>query len=130
MYSSIISALETKLVNFASTKGYDVAIPDMGYTPTTNAYIESFILPAENGFGGLASGSYQDYQGIYQVNVVTPKGGGTADERVMVQAVLNEFSKASKAGIVLIEKSWASGSFERESSWRVVPVSIRYRLLA
>ena len=126
-YGSIIAALETKLVNFAVANSYDVSVPDIKYTPGTDPYLESFILPAETGQGGLSATSYQEYQGIYQVNVVTPKGNGTADERVIVDALLTEFSKASTAGSVQIQKSWASGSFEREGSWRVVPVSIRYR---
>jgi hypothetical protein len=127
-YNTILSALETKLNAFATTEGYTVAWPDVSSAPS-GAYLEGFLLPAETGFGGLAAGSFEDHQGIYQINVVTPKGGGTADERAMVDNVLTEFSKASKAGDVLIEKSWPSGAFEREDAYRVIPVSVRYRYL-
>ena len=129
MYNTILSALETKLSDFATAQGYDVAWPDVKFTPT-NAYLESFILPAETGQGGLAVGSYQDYEGIYQINVVTKKGNGTADSRAMVDAVLSEFSKGSMAGTVQIQKSWASGSFDRDNAYFVVPVSVRYKVYA
>lgn len=129
MYNDILSALETKLQTFANSEGYDVSWPDVKFTPT-GSYLEPFILPAETATGGLTSGSYQDYAGIYQINVVTKKGAGTSDVRAMVENVLTEFNKAEAAGIVLIEKSWPSGSFDRDEAYFVVPISVRYRLLS
>ena len=54
MYNTILSALETKLASFATAQGYDVAWPDVQFTPTDD-YLEPFILPAEAGQGGLAA---------------------------------------------------------------------------
>jgi hypothetical protein len=140
MYNDILSALETKLSDFAAIQGYSVAWPDVkfpsdaevanGFVIGQSPYLEAFILPAETGTGALAGDGYQDYTGIYQINVVTKKGNGTADARAMVEAVLTEFGKAATAGVTLIEKSWASGSFDRDESYFVVPVSVRYRLLS
>ena len=129
MYNTILSALETKLSNFATAQGYEVAWPDIQFSPN-GSYLESFILPAETGQGGLSVGSYQEFEGIYQINVVTRKGNGTADSRAMVDAVLAEFSKGSMAGTLQIQKSWASGSFDRDESYFVVPVSVRYKVYA
>ena len=59
--------------------------------------------------------------------MATKKGNGTADSRAIVDAVLGEFSKGSMAGTVQIQKSWASGSFDRDNAYFVVPVSVRYK---
>ena len=138
MYNTILSALETKLSSFATAQGHYIAWPDVKFPSDSDIsngysggpYLESFILPAETGQGGLAVGSYQDYEGIYQINVVTKKGNGTADSRAMVDAVLSEFSKGSMAGTVQIQKSWVSGSFDRDNAYFVVPVSVRYKVYA
>lgn len=129
-YSAILTALETKLKAFADLNGYPVAWPDVDFTPSDQPYLEPFLILSEVGFGGLAAGSFEDNQGIYQINVVTPKGDGTIDQRVMVDAVLSEFSKASKAGAVLIERSWAGPTLEKTGAWNEVPVSVQIRLIA
>lgn len=128
MYSEIISSLETKLNAFAIANNYDVSWPGVSFEPA-GAYLEAFLLPAETGTGGLKAGSFEDYRGIYQINVVTPMGGGTADMRAMIDSVLSEFAKATKAGDVLIEKSWVSGNIDRNQSFVVSPISVQYRLI-
>lgn len=123
-YNTILTALETKLANFATANSYDVAWPDVRFTPT-DAYLQPAFLPAETAFGTLADSS--DYGGIFQVDVVTRKGGGTADSRAIVDDVLAEFAKGVKATNVLIEKSWASPMFDRDDAYIIVPISIQYR---
>lgn len=128
-YSAILTALETKLKAFADLNGYPVAWPDVEFTPNGQPYLEPFLILSEAGIGGLKAGSFQDNQGIYQVNVVTPKGGGTADQRAIVDAILSEFYKGSPAGGVIIEKAWAGSTLTRNDAWVFVPVSVQIRLI-
>lgn len=132
-YSDILAALDTKLNTFAGANSYPVAWVGVAYTPDENPYLAPSFIPAQTGFGGLSAGSYQDYAGIYQIDVRTPKGRGMSDSRAITQAVLDEFSKASTTvfnGVnVLIEQSWASSLFDIDGAWFSVPVSVRYRVL-
>ncbi len=127
MLNTITAALETKLKNFAVTNGYDVAYLGVSYTPTDQPYLRCFMLPSQTTTRGLPTSSLNDYRGIFQVDVLQPKGQGIVTARAIVDEVLAEFSKGSKQGDVFVEMSWAGTAFEDRESWAAIPVSIRYR---
>ena len=131
-YADIQAALDLKLSSFANMQDYPVAWTDVKFTPTNVPYLSASFIPAETDTVGLSVNDVDDNKGIYQINVNTPKGGGTADQRVIVSNVLTEFAKATVTSFntsdVLIEQSWASAAFDRNDSWVTVPVSVRYRL--
>ena len=133
-YSDIQAALETKLSAFATLNSYSVAWPNVKFEPASEPYLAAFNLPAETTTVGLENTSSNDYQGIYQIDVRCKKGKGGNESRTIVDAVLGEFSKGSTQTVnttkVVIQQSWASGSFDIDDSWFVVPVSVKYRALA
>lgn len=133
VYGDIITAIESKLASFATTEGVSVAWPNRIFEPSDDPYLAGNLLPSETSVGGLAAGSYQDYQGIYQVDVRVRKNTGTTDQRRLIEGLLTEFSKATLIDIndtrVIIEKSWSSGAFEIGDNWMSTPVSIQYRVI-
>lgn len=134
IYADIQQALETKLSNFAIANSYDIAWPNVSFTPAADPYLTSFNLPAETSTLGLSIGSSDDYSGIFQVDVRCPKGSGSNDSRTITNNVMAEFSKGSEqtanTTTVLIEQSWASGAFDIGDAWFSIPVSIRYRAIS
>lgn len=134
MYSNIRAALDTILNTYATAQSVDVAWQNTGYTPGPDAYLEPFLLPAESGTVGIEATGSIDYIGLYQVNVVCPKGGGTVESRTLVDGLLTAFARTTSETVsgqkVSIVKSWASPALDRNDAWYVVPVSIRYRSFA
>lgn len=131
MYANIRAALDKLLYDYAATVPISVAWQNMPFTPGSDAYLEAMLLPAETDIVGMESTGSNDYIGIYQINVVCPKGTGTAESRTLVDGVLTALKRTTSYTVnsqkVISQKAWASPALDRDSSWYIIPISVEYR---
>ena len=130
-YSDIRAALDTILAAHANAESVPVAWENREYAPDLSTpYFAASLLPVQTGDVGLASGSNEDFSGLYQVTVNVAKGSQTGDLRALVDGVLVAFSRGLKQDGVLIEKSYAAPALTINDAWHAVPITVRYRLFA
>ena len=134
MIENIQSALDSILKTWADAEPIAVAWENLGsQTDIDEPHVASFLLPAETGLVGLADSDCSDFAGIYQVNVYVEKRTGTGASRLLVDGLLNAFSKGTAMTVdgqmTRIENSWRSSALDNEA-WYVIPVTVRYRSFA
>lgn len=123
-----------KLINnalrqqFATITQYSLAYENVSFTPTLGtAYLKEAFLPAETIPVGLEDTSHDNYTGIYQINVYSPKGQGVAQIDTAINVIRDKFKRGTVLNnLVRIEKFYRH-SHIIEDSWVVTPVRIVYR---
>lgn len=126
-YTTIRRALDTGLNTWASSYVISVAWPNIKFDGAL-PYVGVFFLPAETETLGLAVGSADSKQGIYQVSVYTELNGGTQELESIISSLESTFYKGAKFSNVLIEKIWTSAAIKLPEAWST-PVSIQYRVI-
>jgi len=71
--------------------GYPVAYQNSPFTPHSGQlYLRAFLIPADTGSDDLA-GEHRRYQGLFQVNVVSPAGQGSGEAETIVMQLADLF---------------------------------------
>lgn len=87
----IADLLEGRVAVICSSLGLPVAWPNIAFTPPDNApYGRVYVLPAQT-VGQDIEGLMRTYQGILQVNIITPAGSGVSQARGLAQSVADAF---------------------------------------
>jgi hypothetical protein len=80
----IRSLFEQRLTAWAAARSLRIAYEGDIFDPETDeTYLAAFTLPAGTNTNTL-SGDHRVYTGVFQINVVTPAGGGTGDAEGLV----------------------------------------------
>lgn len=82
---------EGRLAAWADSMGYPVAYQNSQFMPESGKlYLRAFLLPADTGSDDLA-GEHRRFQGLFQVNVVTPAGEGSGEAETIVLQLADLF---------------------------------------
>jgi len=125
VFNDIQAALDTQL---ATITGTQIAFPNIPYTPQAGTtYLRASFLPAETLQASLGGVGKDETNGIYQVDVVAPRGSGRPSE---VDTVADTF----KRGTVLTYnsqslrvRSVSMGPAILDEEWYFIPVSIDFQ---
>lgn len=132
----IRTELETRLTNWANsfTPPIQVALegvpfnkPNEDASLPKNPFVEAFILPGVTINPSVAGNDKREI-GIFQVNVWCPDGRGTGQITAIAESLVSAFPVIPKMGYVSIERTPSTAQSMPENDWRVIPVSINYRL--
>jgi hypothetical protein len=95
----IAALLESRLAEISFAIGMPVAWPNIIFEPPDDVpYGRVYILPAQT-IGQDFSGQLRTYQGIFQVNIVTPVGIGVSKARSFTNAIAGGFPE----GLALVD---------------------------
>ena len=87
----IADLLEGRVAAICSSLGLPVAWPNIPFTPPDSSpYGRVYVLPAQT-VGQDIEGLMRTYQGILQVNIITPAGSGVSHARGLAQSVADAF---------------------------------------
>lgn len=131
--SQIVEALLTRLAALALSPAVPVAYPDVTFpaTGTTkpDTYLDAKRLPA--GARAIGISAWNEYPGIFQVDVVTKKGGGAIKSTQIADAVAAWFPRGTSltnggVQVDIYDPPAIAPSIDDDPYTRI-PVSIRYR---
>lgn len=113
----------------------EIAWPNVNYTPTVGTtYLDVDIIPVENVNIGIADGSTTEFQGILQIAVMAPLGGGIITPMEIAGAIADRFERnASITGeglTVKIEGRPVFDSYLQDGDRIRLPVRVKYFVLA
>lgn len=129
----IMSALQTRLASFASTKGLSVAFEGVPFTPdATKTHLADFLLPAATDNPSMGR-SHKRYTGIYQVDVDAPAGSNVVALRNLANEVAAHFHRgltlSHSSGLrVLIIRDPSISALLPDGGRMKRAVSIRYQI--
>lgn len=93
----IMSALQTRLASFASTKGLSVAFEGVPFTPdATKTHLADFLLPVATDNPSMGR-DHRRYEGIYQVDVNAPSNSNV----VALRNLANDLAAHYPRGLTL-----------------------------
>jgi len=131
---TIRAALESRLKTWADAQA--PAIPcaweNVPYVPTVGAkYLRAYILPAAT-YDAAITGDLTRYTGIFQVSIYVPEGTGAGAAETIAESLIALYPitlSIAKSGLsIVIERTPSIGTAMNDEGWRVLPVSIRYRV--
>ena len=129
----IMSALQTRLASFASTKGLSVAFEGVPFTPdATKTHLADFLLPAATDNPSMGR-DHRRYVGIYQVDVDAPASSNVADLRKLANDLVAHFPRgvalthAASSTKVLIIRTPSISPLIPDGGRMKRAVSIRYQ---
>lgn len=131
MANTVRSELETRLSTWAAAQSPAVlvsyeAVPFNKPTDFT-AFVQCFLIPNVT-LNTEVSGSHMRELGIFQVNVWCKEGEGSGKIDTLVKSVIDAFPIIPKVGSVSIEQTPHASAAILDNGWRIVPVTIKYRL--
>lgn len=95
----IAELLESRVAIIAESLGLPIAWPNIAFTPPDDApYGRVYVLPAQT-VGQDLEGQLRTYQGILQLNIIAPAGGGVTLARGLAKSVADAFPE----GIPLVD---------------------------
>ena len=126
VFNDIQAALDTKLSTISGTA---IAFPNVPYKPSAGtSYLRSSFLPADTVQASLGSTGKDETNGIYQVDVVVPRGSGRPS---LVDSVADTFKRGTVLTYnsrTLRVRSVSIGSAILDDEWYFVPVSIDFQI--
>lgn len=126
IFNDIQAALDTQL---ATITGTPIAYPNVPYTPQAGTtYLRASFLPGDTIQASLGASGQDETNGIYQVDIVAPRGSGRPSE---VDTVADTF----KRGTVLTYnsqslrvRSVSMGPAILDDEWYFIPMSIDFQI--
>lgn len=127
VFNDIQAALDTRLNSLGD--GTPIAWPNVDYTPEagTTFYRPNFI-PGDTVQASLGANGKDYMVGIYQVDIVTPRGSGRSGK---VDTIADHFSRGSVLsynGSKLTVRSVSIGPAINDGAWLFTPVSISVQI--
>lgn len=124
---SVHAALRTQLN--ALNPSYPIQWEGTKLDANVRTFLQPQFMPAESVTNTIGSSTFQRLEGVFQVMIYTPAGGGSAAAETIADALLALFPRnatlASGGVTVYIQKSWRDGAMT-DGVWYRIPVSIRY----
>ena len=126
--AAIHTALRSRLSSLAFSPVVPIAWEGVEFEPGKKSFLQAFFLPAETSTPSMDAGG-QRAEGIFQVTVNVPAGGGSGGAEAMADSIIGHFPRGSSmAGVgvdVNVLKAWRSTGLT-DGVWYRIPVSIRY----
>lgn len=108
-YTTILNILDTQL---STTPGLPVLTQEniLSKPDSTTSWCRSTLLPAEPNILTVGQGGQRQDQGLYQIDVFTPKGSGADPANQIADSIQNTFIRgqylSANGVLVLVEKVW------------------------
>jgi hypothetical protein len=127
---NIRQLFESRLAGWTQPKGLQVAWENAPFTPPSGIYLRAFLLRAATTSHDL-EGVNRRYQGVFQVNVVAPVGGGSGAPEALAQeieALFPQNLRLTEGGrTVMVIAPMAMRAPLQDDDRYTIPVSLRYR---
>ena len=95
----IADLLEGRVAAISSSLGLPIAWPNIPFAPPDSSpYGRVYVLPAQT-VGQDLGGQLRTYQGILQLNIIVPAGGGVTQARGLAKSVADAFPE----GLALVD---------------------------
>lgn len=121
---------ESRLDAWARPRGMVIAWENVPFDPPDGIYLRAFLLRANTDSRDLA-GDNRRYQGVFQVSVVAPIGGGSNAAESLAEEIVNLYPKKTPLKgddiTVWITRPMSIHAAIQDDSNYVVPVSAGYR---
>lgn len=128
-YTIVRSFFNTAMTAWASAQSPVVLIAkeNSGFTPpSSGSWAETFLMPAATLTATIRADRFREV-GIFQINLYTKAGIGTALQDTLVQSLINAFPLVP-TGVVSIESQpYATKIDQNLAGWAVVAISVNYR---
>lgn len=86
----IADLLESRVAIISASLGLPIAWPNIVFDPPDAPYARVYVLPAQT-VGQDIEGVMRTYQGILQVNIITPAGSGVSQARGLAKSIADAF---------------------------------------
>ena len=124
MNQSIYKAMRAHLNTLANKP--PIAYLNQPYSPTGVQYFREGFYSAEPNHLAVEYGGVTDYQGFYQVEILTPANSGSA-EMDKASALSEHFKRGAYSGFEITRCNWVK--IDNEGAYSVIRMSIYYRAL-
>lgn len=129
---TIRSEIETRLLNWANAQSppIRVALEGVPFTKPTDGspYLQIFFLNTSTTNPAI-DGTRIRVRGVVQINCCVPDGKGSKQVDALAQSIIDLFPIVPKSlfSTVSIEQTPDAGPAIIDATWRIVPVSIKFR---
>jgi len=125
IFNDIQAALDTKLSTITSAP---IAYPNVPYKPQAGTtYIRASFLPTETLQASMGATGKDETNGIYQIDVVVPRGSGRPSLLDTVADVFKRGTVLTYNGVKLRIRSVSIGSAITDEEWYFVPISVNFQ---
>ena len=124
MNQSIYKAMRAHL-NTLSNKP-PIAYLNQPFTPTGVQYLREGFYSAEPNHLAVEYGGVTDYQGFYQIEILTPANSGST-EMTTAESLSEHFKRGRYTGFEVMRIDWVPTG--TEGAYSVIRMSIYYRVL-
>lgn len=122
-FNDMQAALDTQLSTLSG--GYDIAWPNTTYEPVTNTiYLRPNFIPDDTIQVTLGTNGKDETQGIYQIDIVSPRGSGRT---TLTDNVADHFKRGTVLtynNLKLRVRSVSIAPAINDGAWFFVPVSV------
>ena len=125
MNQTIYKAMRAHL-NTLSNKP-PISYLDQPYSPTGVQYLREGFYSAEPNHLAVEYGGVTDYQGFYQIEILTPANSGST-EMTTAEALSEHFKRGGYTGFEVMRVDWVPTG--TEGAYSVIRMSIYYRALS
>lgn len=126
---SVRSELEARVLTYANSQNPPIPVSYEGvpFTRPNGTFLQCFMLPSTT-INPTVDASRRRTRGAMQVNVWVKDGKGSYLVDKIAEDIVNLFPVVPKTGITSIEQTPQTGQAITESDFRIVPVTIKYRV--
>lgn len=131
--SQILEALILRLKALTLSPALPLALPDVTFPAAGQVKPDTYLdaKPMRAGARGIGISAWDEYPGIFQVDVVTKKGQGAIKSTQIADAIAAHFAKGStltngSVTVGIYDQPVIASSIDDDPYTRI-PVSVRYR---
>ena len=125
IFNDVQAALDTKL---ATITGTSVAFPNVPYKPQAGTtYLRASFLPAETVQASMGANGKDETNGIYQIDVVVPRGTGRPQLIDTVADLFKRGTVLSYNSISVRVRSVSMSPAILDEEWYFVPISVNFQ---
>jgi hypothetical protein len=125
IFNDVQAALDTKL---ATITGTSIAFPNVPYKPQAGTtYLRASFLPAETVQASMGANGKDETNGIYQIDVVVPRGTGRPQLIDTVADLFKRGTVLSYNSISVRVRSVSMSPAILDEEWYFVPISVNFQ---
>ena len=125
MNQTIYKAMRAHLNTLANKP--PIAYLNQPYSPTGVQYFREGFYSAEPNHMAVEYGGVTDYQGFYQVEILTPANSGSV-EMTTAEALSEHFKRGMYSGFEVMRCNWVK--IDNEGAYSVIRFTAYYRALS
>lgn len=124
MNQSIYKAMRAHLNTLANKP--PIAYLNQPFTPTGVQYLREGFYSADPNHLAVEYGGVTDYQGFYQIEILTPSNSGST-EMTTAEALSEHFKRGAYSGFEVTRCNWVK--IDNEGAYSVIRFTAYYRAL-